>query len=271
MSEKTLSHIEKQIIKEYKNGNGVCEIAKNCNLYRGTVLQILNRNGIKTERITRPYKNKFDISFFSEYTNISAYWAGFIYADGYIHNRGQSVLKIALKNTDKSHLKKFSDAIRFTGKIHSYKYGKYNSSQILVSGKWFSNDLLKKYNITNRKSLTITFPNQIPKKYLSHFIRGIFDGDGCVTKNGKNCPCINITGNTKSISIIRKIFLQILKIRSNKFALPVINKKNKNICCIGFSANKAKKILDWIYLNSNDNIRLNRKYKRYIKYFERYT
>jgi len=30
-----------------------------------------------------------------------------------------------------------------------------------------------------RKSLTINLPD-VPKRYMSHFIRGYFDGDGCI-------------------------------------------------------------------------------------------
>ena len=35
--------------------------------------------------------------------------------------------------------------------------------------------------LTTEKSLTLQFPNNIPDEYLSHFIRGFFDGDGSIT------------------------------------------------------------------------------------------
>jgi intein/homing endonuclease len=38
-----------------------------------------------------------------------------------------------------------------------------------------------KWGITEKKSLTIEFPTNLPKKMISHFIRGVFDGDGTVT------------------------------------------------------------------------------------------
>ena len=40
---------------------------------------------------------------------------------------------------------------------------------------------LKKLGLHPNKSLTIKFPN-IPTKFQSHFIRGVFDGDGSINK-----------------------------------------------------------------------------------------
>lgn len=45
------------------------------------------------------------------------------------------------------------------------------------SKEWFSD--LSHLGFTQRKSNTLRFPN-VPKKYMGDFVRGYFDGDGCV-------------------------------------------------------------------------------------------
>lgn len=54
-----------------------------------------------------------------------------------------------------------------------------------------------------RKSLTLKFPtfDIVPEQYMSHFIRGYFDGDGSVSE-GKNVK-VNFTGNTEFIIALR--------------------------------------------------------------------
>ena len=44
-------------------------------------------------------------------------------------------------------------------------------------------------NCTQNKSLTLQFPNFISDELMPHFIRGLFDGDGCIW-NGKRKKAI---------------------------------------------------------------------------------
>ena len=67
----------------------------------------------------------------------------------------------------------------WTPKTSIYKYKKSNS---IVSNNSFDIKFLMKYGLTERKSSTVKMPN-IPKKYFGSFLRGIFDGDGCVYIN----------------------------------------------------------------------------------------
>ena len=74
-------------------------------------------------------------------------------------------------------------------------------------------DDLNKLGCVNNKSLILTFPSedQVPVKYLSHFIRGYFDGDGSLhfTQSGKaknpNYK-INFLGTENLLIGIRKFF-----------------------------------------------------------------
>lgn len=48
--------------------------------------------------------------------------------------------------------------------------------------------------LTPRKSLTLTFPteNQVPIEYLPYFVRGYFEGDGCICIHGNHRPVVTI-------------------------------------------------------------------------------
>lgn len=203
----------------YVKGYGVCKIGETLNISRFKVLSILKKNGIITKRITRPYKNLYNIKFFSEYNEKSAYWAGFILADGNIHSK-RKFLQIALSDKDKEHLVKFSNDIEFTGGL--YYYEKTNSSKIVVNGEWFHSDLNKNYGIESKKTFTSKFP-EIPNVFIKHFIRGIFDGDGSITKISKYNYAVSITNNFDILNFISKHFYEILGIRiRNKTGYPKI-------------------------------------------------
>ena len=141
-------------------------------------------------------------------TEEKAYWLGFIYADGCIverYNKESTRLKsmrleIGLSSVDEAHLNKFSKSIGFTGTVKRKKVklnGKiFDSSRVVINNTRICKDLIK-LGCTPRKSLTITFPNSeiVPENLLSHFVRGYFDGDGCVSYNHDNIAyVINFVG-----------------------------------------------------------------------------
>ncbi len=103
-----------------------------------------------------------------------AYILGFIFADGCLveHNNGYYGLDITSK--DLSHLKAIKHELGAEHKIGK-KEGAY---RIQIRNKNIYSALLQ-LGLTPRKSKTINLP-VLPKKYFSHFIRGLFDGDGSV-------------------------------------------------------------------------------------------
>ena len=168
------------------------------------------------------YKCNFD--FFSDLTEKSAYWLGFIYADGCIES-SRDRLTISLSIKDLEHLKKFQDDIEATHKIsfnkarYSEKYKYTEKCSIRISSKKIKEDL-GKLGCEPRKSLTCKFP-KISNEMIPHFIRGYFDGDGSVSI----VKCKNRKYPMLDISIIgTESFLQDLKI------------------ILGFSKEKALKI-----------------------------
>ncbi|WP_054754597.1 LAGLIDADG family homing endonuclease [Piscibacillus salipiscarius] len=60
------------------------------------------------------------------------------------------------------------------------KTGVYN---LIINSKLLKNELMIYHKVTHNKSIDAVFPD-VPKGYLSHFIRGYFDGDGHIYKSG---------------------------------------------------------------------------------------
>lgn len=125
-------------------------------------------------------------NYFSEInSHEKAYILGFIYADGNIINNLEKTkycLRIVQKGERKDVLEKIVKALNSNIPIKEYVP---NVFSIAFCSKQIANDLTKLGAIPN-KSLVLQFPTEdiVPKKYMSSFILGCFDGDGCVW-NGK--------------------------------------------------------------------------------------
>jgi hypothetical protein len=110
--------------------------------------------------------------------------------------------------------------------------------------------------------LTAKFPN-LPQKYIRPFIRGLFDGDGCVTYT--TCLSINFTSNFYILEYLREYFSNVLNIvlKSKNIFAPIQVKGKYGQ--IHYSGKNAITIMSWLYRNSNQNVRMDRKYERYME------
>lgn len=218
----------------------------------------------------------YDINFFDVIDNEEkAYWLGFIYADGYVTKRGNTYqLGIALGRKDKSHLKKFVDSLNSNLKIHDYvqdsAYLKGTLySRVLISNNHICEQLMNK-GCTRKKTNTLTFPSEeiVPKNLINHFIRGYFDGDGCLTgyyvsKKEKHEYQVKILGTMEFLNglhenlPVTRVFSPRRRFKekdTNNFTLEIGGKK------------QVFKILEFFYDNSN--IFLDRKYAKYMEFLK---
>lgn len=171
------------IIRMYVEENLSAEkIAKKYNCHDTTILKLLNKNNIDTTRKRKTHnftkytvnENYFDIIDNEE----KAYWYGFLLADGHITDNGK--IMIALQEKDYAHLEKFRNSLNSNHPIHKHKtYGTYN---ITIGSKKLNQSLWDK-GFNNNKSWYYDvdkITSYVSEKLINHFIRGYFDGDGCV-------------------------------------------------------------------------------------------
>jgi len=103
-----------------------------------------------------------------------AYVLGFIFADGCLvqHKNGYHGLDITSK--DMRHLRLIRQQLSAEHKIGKKERG----YRIQIRNRKICSDLIS-LGLIARKSKRVRFP-KIPKAFFSHFVRGLFDGDGSV-------------------------------------------------------------------------------------------
>lgn len=254
MPKRISQELELKIIKDYNDGYGTNCLAEKYNLNRSTIQRCLIRNNINLRRVS-PYSH-YDVHFFDNYNKESCYWAGFIAADGYIRDDRDSTV-IHLCNDDISHLYKLKELTKFEGNIINSN----KECSINFAGTWFGENLYKNYGLTPRKTYDVYISENIPKNMLKHFIRGYFDGDGCIS-DCKGYPMINFSSG--SITLLNQL-IEIFKDLGISLQTKTKSPEIKGIQ-IRYTCSNAMKILKWMYEDSTYLTRLDRKYNKYLLY-----
>ena len=132
-------------------------------------------------------------------TEEKAYILGFIYADGCVSKKGYELI-IKLNNKDRILLEKIRNEMDSNQPINYVKNK--NQSILRISSKKICLDLLNN-GVMPAKTFKIEFPS-LNLNLVRHFIRGYFDGDGCITKI-KNRNSFNIVIFTASENFMSKM------------------------------------------------------------------
>lgn len=194
----------KQIANLYLTGNSVVELSKMFHCSRMTIQRILIKNDIKPRWNRLSYVHD---DFFSTIdSEVSAYILGFIYADGY-NNEKMGCLEIALQKRDGYFLKQISKYL-----TEKPLYENKSTFRLSIYSKQISLDL-KRLGCVQAKSLILKFPseNQVPKEFLKHFMRGYFDGDGCIYV-GRDLQSFDICGTLSFIETFRQTLQHMVRI-----------------------------------------------------------
>ncbi|MSU74262.1 hypothetical protein EXS57_00595 [Candidatus Kaiserbacteria bacterium] len=131
-----------------------------------------------------PIHRELNHSFFKEWSPEMAYVLGFFAADGSMlkNNRGAHFIEFTI--TDRSVLEQIQQVTNSTHRIaeRKSKVAKHKTAYRLQIGskRWFED--LSQLGFMQNKSKKLSLP-KIPKKYFGDFVRGYFDGDGCVYFN----------------------------------------------------------------------------------------
>lgn len=133
----------------------------------------------------------YDRELFKTWSPKMAYVLGLLYTDGNIsHEQGKNKLykSFSFSQTNIPFFNKVCELLSFSGK--TYRNKKTNCNNVTISNIDMVNDL-ERLGLYPNKSLTLKFPD-VPTEFLSHFIRGVFDGDGC-----KTIQKVNIVSSSK--------------------------------------------------------------------------
>ncbi|MCL5783944.1 MAG: hypothetical protein M1142_01125 [Patescibacteria group bacterium] len=217
--------------------------------------------------------------FFKRWSPSMAYILGFIFADGAIEDvqKSSRTCYVQFTSKDLSLLENIKTVLQSTHKIstrlpriNTFTNGRqYRCSQVFnlrVGNKHMYNDLLK-LGVTPRKSLTAAFP-KIPASHLSFFLRGYFDGDGCLyLRKGKYPRVTFVSGSEQFLSKLSANLTQALAVPYK--TLNIAWKRGGNPCYhLQYGSRAALKILKFMYQNLNQAPYLERKFLIYRKYLK---
>lgn len=233
----------------------------------GSVLALLRRRGIKIKdqsQINRKYA--LNESFFDQIdTEEKAYFLGLLYADG-CNNEKTRTVAINLNEDDKDILDKFKDAIKSErpikyivvkgtnlkkkdGSACSFK----NLWSLYFCSKKLSNSLAKQGCVA-AKSLILDFPDEsvVPNDLKRHFIRGYFDGDGCISlENGKNIGLKMSFMSTDKFCLKAKGFIEKELGIYCEIQEPPQSKNGSPSRVFRVSGSqKAQRVMEWLYKDS---------------------
>lgn len=227
---------------------------------------------LSNKKIKRKYF--FNDNYFNIPSIDNCYWAGFIAADGCILNDYPRLL-LTLSRVDKLHIIKFCQIIQYTGKPKDTEVivqnKQYLQSRLVISGcEQIVKDLQYNFAITNNKSLSLIPPVLSESDFVRNFIRGYFDGDGGIAfykSKSLKYPywSISFCGTFEYMIWIKKTLKTNLNIGN-----PKIN-NNGNIFSLIFNGKQTLDILNWLYQDTNINIRLDRKYHKYLELKKHYA
>lgn len=227
------------------------EIARRLQIGKTTINQWSAKLGLFFKKHTANEK------FFEKWTPEMAYAFGYILADGNIAwnpDKYYNSLTITAAEKDRKHLEKIRKLLQSTKPL---LYGKTTKSfRLIIVSKKICQDLMK-MGILPRKSLTIRFP-EIPKEYLSHFTRGVVDGDGLVKYFRRpRSPYFEIRIVSGSIEFIRGLREAVRDAIGVNSSIT----KVKNCYFLRYSCKRGMIFANWIYQDTN--LFLDRKFNQY--------
>lgn len=253
------------IIKLYTVDNiSVREIGKRFSLSYTPILRILKENGISIINKTQ-FKAKYTLidDFFEKIdSEEKAYFLGLLYADGYVSKK-ENVCSISLQEEDVDILQKMNKSIgsnrpiSITPPPKKFPHRKILRGLSIVNNN-FTRHLINKGCI-NKKSFVIVFPNFLEKNLINHFIRGYFDGDGCVYKK-RESVAFELVGTEMFNSEVQNIFIDQCGVSKTKLAIRYVD-KNTNTRTLRYSGKNALKIRDFLYKDAT--VYLQRKYDKF--------
>ena len=190
-----------------------------------------------------------------------AYFLGYFWADGYIDQKGSLTIEIVKEDADD--IVEIFDRLATFQKYNRKREGRKEQTTLRYKNEKENVDLLYflgKYpkSIESHEKII----NYIPNKYIEYFLRGFFDGDGClyITKTKYLAAQMVISGRYETdwsflVDFLKERYGITFRIKR------VDNEARKYSQILCTDSKEIQGFLNRLY-NVKDNIWLNRKYEK---------
>ena len=216
--------------------------------HNGKAIKKLSKEDKSKIQSANARKYHINQDYFKTWSPNMAYILGLWFADGCIY--GGKMFDITLHKKDKYILKQIAKELQYEGELYDYvdrQAARLNFSCVVIY-----NDIIA-LGGTECKSNTVEFPN-IPREYLSDFIRGYFDGDGCIMNLKNNRVNSAFTcGSKKFLDKLLEILKEEAEVEGGSYDPSCVSLK--------FGKKDSIRIGNYIYRNNPELFLLRKKEK----------
>lgn len=223
-----------------------------CRTWNSIVLRGERALGLVRHSQDKKYLN---YKFFDRFTPESAYFFGFILADGHIIKKPgeRTALQIEVGADSEDILRKLVRELSYEGKVSHLKSR--NTYKVCIGNMRLVEQLIVKGIPASNKTFEAVFnPEIFPKDLLRDAVRGIVDGDGWSYIDGTGTYNLGLCGTEKVVSAVKK-------------CLPIDTSTNKivhyekNCWRFNLKGKKALAVAKWLY--DDASVYLDKKYSSY--------
>ena len=259
---------ELQLVEEYKQGTPVIELMakygfKTKKSITDKVKKYYGENYKEIIKQAQDNRKGYTYSLKEITSPFDAYLIGLIMTDGYVLSDRDG---LGLDMTDEDVIKFVASTIGTNYKTY-IEEGRKNRYRVLINIQGISKEV-ERFGIVPRKSKIIEKPKLLDKErqYLPYIIRGIIDGDGCVSKTSYGGAQFYIC------SMSEQFIDWIIEVLEKDFFMTDIHKKqNIETGIWRVETSNQYNILKLIALVYNKPFGMNRKYNELRKTFREYN
>lgn len=259
---------ELQLVEEYKQGTPVIELMakygfKTKKSITDKVKKYYGENYKEIIKQAQDNRKGYTYSLKEITSPFDAYLIGLIMTDGYVLSDRDG---LGLDMTDEDVIKFVASTIGTNYKTY-IEEGRKNRYRVLINIQGISKEV-ERFGIVPRKSKIIEKPKLLDKErqYLPYIIRGIIDGDGCVSKTSYGGAQFYIC------SMSEQFIDWIIEVLEKDFFMTDIHKKqNIETGIWRVETSNQYNILKLIALVYNKPFGMNRKYNELRKTFRDYN